>query len=214
MKKFNKEQEEKILKAIRDLENNTSGEFVPYISKKSDDYDEGTWFLATVLALVIFAFTAVASYLWLIPTQITFFELGLYSLILMGFGILLAKFSIPVRLLFVSLDKKYERVVSAAETAFLEEEIFNTDHRTGILLYISVAEKQVLIMGDSGINSQVKFEDWKEIVEIVVEGIKKKDLANSMVKAIQRSENLLKEHKFPASQSPENEISDRIRYRS
>lgn len=214
MKKFNKEEEEKILNAIKDLEKNTSGEFVPYIAKKSDDYDEGTWFLASILALIIFAFTAVASYMWLIPTRITFFELGLYSLILMALAILVAKFSIPLRLLFVSLDKKYERVVSAAETAFLEEEIFKTDHRTGILLYISVAEKQVLIMGDSGINSQVKFEDWKEIVDIVVDGIKTKDLANSMVKAIKKSENLLKEHEFPAFQSPENEISDRIRYRS
>ncbi|NMM50012.1 TPM domain-containing protein [Marinigracilibium pacificum] len=213
MKKFNKQEEENILQAIRKLEKNTSGEFVPYISKISDDYDEGTWFFASIVSLFIFASLAIASYLWLIPNQITFFVVGLYSLILLSICILACKFSDKFRLLFVSAEKKHERVMSAAETAFLEEEVFNTNHRTGILLYISIAEKEVVIMGDSGINSQVKFEDWKAIVDIVITGIKEKKIAESMVKAIESSEKLLLEHRFPASESPENELSDRIRYR-
>src|SRR3546814_13645658 len=41
-----------------------------------------------------------------------------------------------------------------AENAFLEEEIFNTRHRTGIMIFISFFEHEVIVMADRGIRSE------------------------------------------------------------
>ena len=38
-----------------------------------------------------------------------------------------------------------------AENAFLEEEVFNTTQRTGIMIFISFFEHEVIVMADRGI---------------------------------------------------------------
>lgn len=213
MKKFNKLEEEKILAAIQDLENSTSGEFVPCISKISDSYEEGSWYLTAMSAFAVFLILMIGSYFWMIPPNLTFFQVGLFSSLFLLFMLILGSFFSSIRLLFVSDSKKTERAMAEAERIFLDEEIFKTINRTGILLYISVKERKVVILGDSGINKQVMQEDWNEMVEIILKGIKKKQLPDAIVNAIGKAKHLLLENDFPKGDSPKNELSDRIRYR-
>ena len=134
MKKFNIQEEEKILAAIQDLEKSTSGEFVPCISKISDSYDDGTWHLTTMAAFTVFLILMIGSYFWLIPPNLTFFQVGLFSALFIFIVLLFGSFFSSIRLLFVSDNKKTARVMAEAERIFLAEEIFKTDNRTGILL--------------------------------------------------------------------------------
>ena len=213
MKKFTQQEEEKILAAIRDLEKDTSGEFVPCITKISDYYDEGTWYLTAMAGFIIFVMLIIGSYLWIIPSQLTFFEVGLYSALFVLIVLIVASFFPSLRLLFISEYKKMSRVHAEAERVFLSEEVFKTNHRTGILLYISIKERKVVILGDTGINQQVKQEEWNDMVNIIIHGIKNKQLADAMVTAIGKAKQLLVENEFPKSDSPDNELSNRIRYR-
>ena len=106
MKKFNKQEEEKILTAIQDLEKSTSGEFVPCISKISDSYEDGTWHLTTMAAFSVFLILMIGSYFWMIPPNLTFFQVGLFSFLLLFIVLLFGSFFSSLRLLFVSENKK------------------------------------------------------------------------------------------------------------
>jgi putative membrane protein len=63
------------------------------------------------------------------------------------------------------------RVRRRAGVAFLGEEVFATRDRTGILLFLSLFEHRVVVLGDAGINARVEQAEWEGIVQTVVEGI-------------------------------------------
>jgi putative membrane protein len=120
-------------------------------------------------------------------------------------------FVYPVRSLLVSDITKNERVYQRAKIAFLEEDIFNTVDRTGILIFISHLEHKVVVIGDAGINEKVKQEDWQNVVNLILTGIKQGEITNGIVKAIGECKELLLHHGFKARKDNTNELSDDLR---
>ena len=45
---------------------------------------------------------------------------------------------------------------------FLEEEVFNTKQRTGMLLFMSFFEREAVVLGDVGINKKSTLKSGKE----------------------------------------------------
>ena len=68
-----------------------------------------------------------------------------------------------------SIDR---HVALRAEAAFLEEEVFDTRERTGIMLFLALFEHRALVLADEGINEHVDQSEWQEIVDHLVAGIK------------------------------------------
>jgi putative membrane protein len=64
------------------------------------------------------------------------------------------------------------RVASRAEVAFLEAQVFATRERTGILIFISLFERGVVILGDEGINARVEQAEWDGMVAALTAGIR------------------------------------------
>jgi putative membrane protein len=64
------------------------------------------------------------------------------------------------------------RVRQRALAAFMEEEVFNTNERTGILLFVSLFEHRVVVLGDAGINATVEPREWEEVVSVIAAGIR------------------------------------------
>ena len=209
--KFTPEDKQKIKEAVAAMEKESSSEIVPYFAQSSDDYDEARWFGATVFLGIGLVLQATLSYLWLLPTGISPMEIAVYLLIVGFLGFIIPTLFPVTRLLFIGKNRAMERVNERAIEVFLEEEVFSTRNRTGILFYISNLERKVVVIGDSGINARVKQQDWDEIVGIIVQGIKKKEVAHGIVKAIDACKHLLLAHGFTMRKDDTNELPDDLR---
>ena len=177
---FTDEQKGNVEQAVKDLELESSGEIVVYFGRNSDAYQQGSWKLAATLGLLGLASIMSLSYLWLLP----------------------ATFSI--------MNMTDHRVITRARDIFLQEEIFNTLERTGILIYISEMEKRVQVLGDQGISSVIEQSDWDNVLELVTHGIKKGNPADGLVLAIHECKKLLLENGFIVRSDDTNELSDKM----
>jgi putative membrane protein len=213
MAKFNlnDSDKQKITDAVASLEKESSGEIVTYFSTKSDDYSSAKWLSALLIMTANTFIIAVFGYLWLLPGSVGAPETSIVILISGVIGYLLAHFVSPFKLLFVSNEQAYEKVRLRAIEAFLSEEIFKTRDRTGILFYISLAEHQIIVLADSGINAKVEQEDWNNVVDLIKNGIKQNNTADGLVQAIDSCKNLLLKNGFIVRHDDTNELSDEIR---
>jgi putative membrane protein len=103
------------------------------------------------------------------------------------------------------------RVHQRATEAFLSEEVFNTRDRTGILIFLSLLERKVLVLGDSGINARVQQSDWHDIVQRVVSGIRSGKPAEGLTDAIHQCGLLLQKHGIAIRPDDKDELSDSLR---
>lgn len=209
--KFTAEEKQQIRKAVEAAELKTSGEIVPFFTDQSDEYE-----IATLRGAIIFVITALfiaglLSYTWTLPFPITPLEIIIFTLAMGGLGFVLTRYIAPVKRLFIPNELMLERVEQKALVAFLEEEVFNTEKRTGILIYISHFEHLVEVIGDSGINAKVENEEWQAVVKAIIEGIKAKDPARGIIKGISLCGELLERAGVNKPPENRNELSDDIR---
>jgi len=129
----------------------------------------------------------------------------------MAFGFILPiVFPALVRLM-VSAEDLTWHVRTRAMNAFLEENLHHTADRVGVLIFISRLERKVIVLGDSGINAKVEEREWKEVVDEVINGIKKDAIADGLVNAIARCEALLLSKGFTYKDNDTNELDDSLR---
>ena len=211
------DERDRIEQAVAQVELRTSGEIVPYIVGRSDRYRETGWkasviFGATsvLLIYIMYLFYHGWSYAWLFTLG------GSTSLILASsaLGWVLATFIPGFERLLVSDRARSAAVHRRAMQAFVEEEVFATRDRTGILLYVSLFEHRVEVFGDSGINARVQPEDWAHVVEDVLLGIKSGSLGQGMAAAIDRCGDLLVENGFDVRPDDTDELDNSLRLRA
>ena len=104
-----------------------------------------------------------------------------------------------------------EATKKKAESAFLEQEVFNTRHRTGIMIFISFFEREVIVMADRGISKVVDQKEWDKMVRGIVENIRKGKVTEGIEGAILRCGEILLEKGFVQSADDVNELSDDLR---
>jgi putative membrane protein len=102
-----------------------------------------------------------------------------------------------------------EEVREAAITAFFSEKLYKTKDENGILLFISVFERKVWILADSGINAKIDQERWLGLVELMTKGIKEDRQSEAICEAIRQVGDILKEH-FPIQPDDNNELRNLI----
>lgn len=209
--KFSEKDKEKVKEAVEELEKVSSGEIVTYFAKKSSNYDSAQWSNALLFMASATFMLTIMSYMWWLPGIVGTFEISGFILLCGIFGYVLAGAFPAYRLFIVGRENAYRKVKLRAIEAFINEEVFNTRDRTGILFYVSAMEHQVIVMGDSGINQKVNQEDWDEVVNYILEGIKNNNVADGLVKAINACKNLLIENNFHVRSDDTNELSDDIR---
>ena len=210
---FSAAEHERIRQAVETAEGQTAGEIVPYAVVASDDYAETAWKGATLAALAaalaaavlhgLGGFWGVGGYLWL----------GLPTVLGAAVGYL-AGAQIPwLKRVLVESEVVERRVERRAALAFIEEEVFFTRERTGILIFVSVFERQVLILGDSGINAKVQPEEWGEIVAGIAAGIAAGKPADALVDGIRKCGELLERRGVEIRPDDIDELTDELRTR-
>jgi putative membrane protein len=98
-----------------------------------------------------------------------------------------------------------------ATNAFLEQEVFNTRHRTGILLFVSIFEHEVIIMVDRGIGKVVEQKVWDTIVRDLTRTMRNGKLIDGLELSIKRCGEILQERGFTEIREAGNELHDDLR---
>lgn len=208
---FTSADQNRILAAVKEAERKTSGEIVPYVVGRSDGYEEAEWRAAGLFSILLMmavilhqSFTS----LWL-PFGLVEMLLGI--LLGGGIGMLLVQFVPAVKRLFAGKALIERRVAQRAAEAFITEEVFKTRDRTGILIFLSLLERKVLVVGDTGINAKVEKQDWHDVVERVVKGIREGKPADGLMEAIQLCGELLQKHGVTIRPDDQDELPDSLR---
>ena len=208
---FSDTDQERITAAVKSAEGGTSGEVVPYMVSQSDDYDEAE--LRSTILLGLVPLTAalgvrVFTDLWIAYDTL---ELAIVTLAFMAIGWLAGRFIPPVKRLLAGAQILDSRVRARATEAFVSEEVFNTRDRTGILLFVSVLEHRVVVVGDSGINARVEKTEWDAVVHAVTRGIKSGKQADGIIEGLRLCGELLKKRGVTRKPDDANELPDALR---
>lgn len=211
---FNRQELERISNAVKQAESNTSGEIVPVLASSSDDYDRACFLSAILFSLL---FTIVFSSIWILfPTMfdgltiaatLTFLGLQLIGLLV---GFYVATSMDGIRKAFIPHQVMTRSVFRAAHEAFLQFQVSHTENATGILIYVSLFERTVVVLADRSINRKHDQKTWDEVRDLLVDGLKSDDGANGFISAISRCGEILSTD-FPIAADDKNELSNELR---
>lgn len=197
----------RIAEAIRKAEAETSGEIYAVLARSSDDYFFAAGFVATcgiLLASVVAAF--LAHWYWF-DIRLPMFGLAVLAAFLTA--MLVLWFFPAIRMLLVPRRIRYKRAHLNALQQFLARNVHITEHRTGILLFVSMAEHYAEVIADAGINARVEQDEWNAIVATLIHHASRSQVAEGFVLAIGQAGLLLEKH-FPAGPDNINELDDHL----
>ncbi len=194
---------EDITAAIRLAEKKTSGEIYAVVAHQSDDYFFVSGFMAGVWSLVLGVIVA------LVLPDIRAIELALALVASLTSFLLAFHFFPEWRLLFVPKSLGYRRASGNAVRQFLAHGIHATSDRSGILIFVSLAERYAEVVADEGINSKVAQDEWNEMVATLTQHAAKGELAAGYLKAIDQAGDLLAAN-FPPVKGQNSELDDRL----
>lgn len=205
----------KIKETVVEAEKTTNGEIAVAIIRQSNAYSAFELFWAFVLGilsfclLIIFAEPINAWINTLTWTKsarfLPSFFIIIVSVVVFVFFLLL---NIPAldRLIIPSRVKQKE-VYCRALRHFVESGVYKTIDRSGVLIFISVLERRVIILADDGISAKIEQSAWAKICNALTESIKEKNAGEGICQAIKSCGELLSQH-FPAKNKNPNELND------
>lgn len=115
----------------------------------------------------------------------------------------------PLNLWLTPKKLRRERVHAEAMKQFLSKGLHVTAERTGVLLYVSLADHVAEVVADDGIYAKVSPEVWGDTILALIEGIKGGRPADGFVRAIEMAGAVLAEHFPPRPHNP-NELPDKL----
>jgi putative membrane protein len=209
--RFTPQDLERVKAAVRNAEAKISGEIVPVFVEKSGHYSIAVY--RAFLALAGLAFLTIIVFDRYIPSLAIYDPLMIFLMvILVGLiGSLAANYIDPFKRLMMSQTHLDQATRKRAENAFLEEEVFATRHRTGIMIFVSFFEREVIVMADRGISKVVEQKEWDKMVRSITENIRLGKVTEGIEAAILRSGDLLLEKGFLKTVDDVNELRDDLR---
>jgi putative membrane protein len=206
---------ERIKKAVKNAEEKISGEIVPVIVERSGDYAIALYKGSLIGASFTFVSMVVLDRFVIKDAVNTLFYDPVFILlvVILGgvLGAVIPYFSDPVKRLLVA--RRYQDLVTrqCAENAFLEEEVFNTRQRTGIMIFVSFFEHEVIVMADKGISKIVDQKQWDKIVQDIIADIRNGKVVEALENGIRQCGEILLEKGFQKTIDDINELRDDLR---
>jgi putative membrane protein len=191
----------RIADAITAAERQTSGEIVAVITKESSSYLYAPFMWAAVIALLVP--WPLIHFTWWPSTWV-------YGAQLVTFFVLLAvTLPRPVRYWLVPRSIKRARARRRALEQFLVQNMHTTAGRTGVLIFVSVAERHAEILADAGIEQRVPKATWQAIVDQLTHEIGAGRAVDGFVAAVESVGTHLATH-FPPGTADANELPDHL----
>ena len=126
------------------------------------------------------------------------------------FVALAAAASLPaLRIHFVPLAVRNARCAAHARAQFLAHNLHTTESRTGVLIFVSLAERYAEIVADTLIDSRVPPGFWQQTIDRLTAEIGAGRLAGGLALTVEACGTALAEH-FPPRPDDKNELPDRV----
>jgi putative membrane protein len=200
---FTAEEKERIRETTRQIEFRTIGEVAVMVVESSDHYSE-----AEVTGGILLAS------LFSLAASVTWFQSSVWFYVPLSF---LAFF--PARFLFRKVPvlkaallgphRKEHAVRLRAVRAFYEKGLYRTKKNTGVLFFLSLLERKVRVLADSGIHEKIGQETLNKFARHVSRGIRDGQACDALCEAMREAGDLLAIH-FPAAKDDTNELSDDV----
>jgi len=205
----------RIKEAVKNAEDKISGEIVPVIVESSGNYTSANYKAAMLASSFAFVIMIVLDRYLVTDANLIFFYDPVFIFIVVAVSGILASFipniSESIKRRLITTDELAFNSRQRAETIFLEEEVFNTRQRTGIMIFISFFEHQVIVMADKGINKVVDQKQWDKMVAELIQNIRQGKIVDGMESAIKQCGELLLEKGFVITPDDINELGDDLR---
>lgn len=200
---------QKIESCIRAAETRTRGEIMIVVMETSHPYPAADLRAAGALAFpsAIVLTPLIGGMLWTHPSNMWIFLATLIPLFLV-FQAAVKKI-LPLKRIFISDQEMKAEVKGAAEIQFYQKNVYRTAEGTGVLIYISVFEREAWILGDQGINAKIPQEYWQGVVDNIVKGIRAGRPAESICQAVGSIASVFAE-KFPARAGDQDELMNLV----
>jgi putative membrane protein len=187
--------------AIEAAERKTAGEIIVVVTPSCDDYLHVPLLWAALAALIL-------------PLPLLWFSVlpavAIYALQLGLFIVLSFVLSIRfIRLAVTPGALKRKHAHRTALEQFLARELHTTRTRTGILIFVALAERYCEVIADKGIADKVEQHFWNELVAAMTARIRSGRLGEGLVEAVQRCGEILGRHVPPSARNP-NELPDHL----
>ena len=211
----------RVNQAVAAAEAMTAGEIFTVVAAASDDYRFIPLLWATLIALAVplpLFFVEVPAE-WFQPA-VESWENALGGLVtrlptrwiyvaqLAVFVVAAGLLSLPsIRPRVVPASVRRGRANGLAVQQFLAHGLANTEARTGVLIFVSIAERHAEIIADEGIAEKVDGQVWQAAMDELIAEIRAGRLADGLVAAIEATGNVLAQH-FPRHAHDRNEIPD------
>lgn len=209
--RFSPAELDRIKNAVKTAESKISGEIVPVFVEKSSHYTIANYRAALIGAAAVFFLIVIFDRY--VPSLAVYDPVLIFVLVMLGgfIGAMISHFINPVKRLMLSQSYMDQATRKRAQTAFLEEEVFNTRQRTGIMIFISFFEHEVIVMADKGISKVVEQKEWDAIVRKIIDHVKQGKITDGIEAAILRCGEILLEKGFVITPDDVNELKDDLR---
>ena len=194
-------EQRQVAEAIARVEKTTDAELVTVLAARADDYAYIPLLWASLIALVVPGVVHnVSGYL------------TMYTLLLAQwatFIVLCLVFRLPkVTTHLIPRSVRHWRASNLARRQFLEQNLHHTLGSTGVLIFVSEAERYVEILVDDGISRHLDDSSWDAIVKAFTQQVKQGQTLAGFISCIEACGELLKVH-VPVTQ-PRNELPNRL----
>ena len=219
--RLNETERARVNQAVTQAETGTDGEIVTIIAGESDAYHDVALHWAVLAMLLVLAVLAAwpraAAMLhglvgdaW--GTDVPVGELFAIALGLVTLAFLIVRVALawrPLRLVLTPRTTKARRVRRRAIALFRASAEQRTRGRTGVLLYLSLAEHRAEIVADEAIHARVAHEIWGDAMIALITAVRDGRPGDGLAEAVTQIGAVLAEH-FPRRADDVNELPDRL----
>lgn len=198
---FTREEEERISAAITAAERKTSGEIVAVVADSSETYLYVPFLWAALVSLLVP--WPLIHFTWMKVQYIFLIQLAVFLVLLV---VLWPK---NVRVALVPRSIRNNHAKRRATEQFLAQNLHTTKGRTGVLIFVSVAERHAEVLADKAIDDRVPAGTWQEIVDTLTSEISQGRATDGFIQAIMAAGDHLARH-FPPGAPDPNELPDHL----
>jgi putative membrane protein len=190
--------------AVKKAESKTSAEIVPMIVGRSSAVGHVPLLLFTGQLLVLLMLLPFVS-AWLSMVPSWWMEIGVFALA----GVLtwIQKDWPFWQRRLVAIHDQIASVERRAQLEFYLSNIKTTEHKTGVLVFVSLLERRAVILADQAVAEHFPNETWQEAVSGLIARVKSHNLAEGFSYAIESVGARLAD-KFPRTVTDVNELPD------
>ncbi|MEG5264502.1 TPM domain-containing protein [Pseudomonas sp. JDS28PS106] len=190
---LNKEEQRQVAEAIDRVEQRTDAELVTVLATRADDYAYMPLIWAGIIGLLV---PGIVNYCleWLDANELLLAQMVTFI------GVALLCRIPPVNTWLVPASVRRWRAGNLARRQFLEQNLHKAQDGTGILVFVSEAERYVEILVDHGIASRLHDDTWKAMIDVFTQHVRDGQALQGFLGCIHACGELLADH-VPVTQS-------------